>query len=119
MRLESLLKNIDHKIVSGSADTEIKSVRYDSRKVEKGDLFVGTVVVRELLDVVGADAEVEQVACTGFVACVSVVEVFPSAHHISDGITRERVGLDAGALGLQHLGDDRLLGSVVGCFHIG
>ena len=40
MRLESLLKNIDHKIVSGSADTEIKSVRYDSRKVEKGDLFV-------------------------------------------------------------------------------
>lgn len=40
MRLENLLKNIDYKIVKGSLDTDVKAVCYDSRKVEKGDLFV-------------------------------------------------------------------------------
>ena len=40
MRLESLLKNIDYKIVCGTAETEVNAVQYDSRKVEKGDLFV-------------------------------------------------------------------------------
>ena len=38
--LNNLIKNIDYKILCGNTETEIGAVRYDSRKVEKGDLFV-------------------------------------------------------------------------------
>lgn len=40
MKLESLIKNIDYKIICGTVETEVNAVRYDSRKVEAGDLFV-------------------------------------------------------------------------------
>ncbi len=40
MKLEKLLEGILFEIVSGKIDTEIKSLCYDSRKVEKGSCFV-------------------------------------------------------------------------------
>lgn len=40
LKLGQLIKNIDCKIEKGSADVEVKSIRYDSRTVEEGDLFV-------------------------------------------------------------------------------
>ena len=40
MKLKELLKGIDYKIVQGNVESEIKNVNYDSRKVEKGDMFV-------------------------------------------------------------------------------
>ena len=40
MKLERLLENIEYSVLSGSVDIEINKVNYDSRKVEKGDLFV-------------------------------------------------------------------------------
>ncbi|MBR4515545.1 MAG: UDP-N-acetylmuramoyl-L-alanyl-D-glutamate--2,6-diaminopimelate ligase [Lachnospiraceae bacterium] len=39
MKLSSLLEGLDYDILSGAPDTEIKMIRNDSRKVEKGDLF--------------------------------------------------------------------------------
>ncbi|MCD8035858.1 MAG: UDP-N-acetylmuramoyl-L-alanyl-D-glutamate--2,6-diaminopimelate ligase [Clostridiales bacterium] len=40
MKLEQLVKNIDFEIKSGSLETEVKEVKYDSKAVEEGDLFV-------------------------------------------------------------------------------
>ncbi len=40
MKLEQLIKDIDHEIKQGSPETEVSNIRYDSRSVEKGDLFV-------------------------------------------------------------------------------
>lgn len=40
MKLEQLIKDIDYEIKQGSSSTEVKSIKYDSRTVEKGDLFV-------------------------------------------------------------------------------
>ncbi len=40
MKLEQLVKNIDFEIMSGSLGTEVKAIKYDSRAVEEGDLFV-------------------------------------------------------------------------------
>lgn len=40
MKLRELLKGIDYEIVQGNIDLEINNVEYDSRKVEKEDMFV-------------------------------------------------------------------------------
>ena len=40
MRLESLLQEIDYKVVQGSTEREITQVVYDSRKVTEGCLFI-------------------------------------------------------------------------------
>ena len=40
MQLRSVLKDIDHKLISGDPDKEITSVEFDSRKVTAGSLFV-------------------------------------------------------------------------------
>ncbi len=40
MKLSELLSSIDYTLLKGDADTEINNVVYDSRKVQKGDLFV-------------------------------------------------------------------------------
>ncbi len=40
MRLLALIEGTDYRLVRGSLDVEIRGVRYDSRKVEAGDLFV-------------------------------------------------------------------------------
>jgi len=40
MKLRELLKGIDYEIVQGKIDVEINNVDYDSRKVEKEDVFV-------------------------------------------------------------------------------
>lgn len=40
MRLKELLSEIPYTIISGSEDTEITSIAYDSRKVKQGSLFV-------------------------------------------------------------------------------
>ncbi|MCM1105620.1 MAG: UDP-N-acetylmuramoyl-L-alanyl-D-glutamate--2,6-diaminopimelate ligase [Blautia sp.] len=46
MTVGQLLKDLDYELMAGSADTEITTLVYDSRKVEKGSVFVciaGTV----------------------------------------------------------------------------
>ena len=43
MTLHSLLERVDHRIVMGSADAEISSVVYDSRKAGTGNLFLAIV----------------------------------------------------------------------------
>ncbi|GAA0075919.1 UDP-N-acetylmuramoyl-L-alanyl-D-glutamate--2,6-diaminopimelate ligase [Clostridium sp. CTA-5] len=40
MNLKDILKGINYKVIQGSLDKEIVSINYDSRKVEKSDLFV-------------------------------------------------------------------------------
>ncbi|MBE6154447.1 MAG: UDP-N-acetylmuramoyl-L-alanyl-D-glutamate--2,6-diaminopimelate ligase [Firmicutes bacterium] len=40
MKLESILKKIDYSLLSGSLDTLINDIKYDSRKVEKDDIYV-------------------------------------------------------------------------------
>ena len=40
MKLEELLKNIDYKIVQGDKEEVIKGVNYDSRMIQKDELFV-------------------------------------------------------------------------------
>ena len=40
MKLESILKGIDYSILSGSLDTLINDIKYDSRKVEKNDIYI-------------------------------------------------------------------------------
>ncbi|MCY6959632.1 UDP-N-acetylmuramoyl-L-alanyl-D-glutamate--2,6-diaminopimelate ligase [Clostridium brassicae] len=40
MKLNEILKGLDYKIINGSDDEEVNKIEYDSRKVEKGDLFV-------------------------------------------------------------------------------
>lgn len=39
MKLRNLLENIDFKIINGDVDIDIKGIQYDSRKIEKGDVF--------------------------------------------------------------------------------
>lgn len=46
MQIAKLLENLEYELVAGSLDTEITTLVYDSRKVEKGSVFVcisGTV----------------------------------------------------------------------------
>lgn len=46
MRIAKLLEKMDYELIAGSLDTEITTLVYDSRKVEKGSVFVcisGTV----------------------------------------------------------------------------
>ena len=42
MKLNDLLKNINPKEVFGNTDIEINNIQFDSRKVERGDVFVAT-----------------------------------------------------------------------------
>ncbi len=46
MKIKNLLNELDYDLINGSLDCEIKNIRYDSRKVDKNDLFIciaGTV----------------------------------------------------------------------------
>lgn len=40
MVLESLIKELDYKVINGTINSEVNAVAYDSRKVKQGDLFV-------------------------------------------------------------------------------
>lgn len=40
MTVEQLVKELDYEVLAGSVDTEITTLVYDSRKVEKGSVFV-------------------------------------------------------------------------------
>ena len=40
MKLEQLLKNIEYSELHGKTDAEVKSVEFDSRKVQNGAVFV-------------------------------------------------------------------------------
>lgn len=40
MKLRELLEQIPYQIIQGSAETEVSAIAYDSRKVERGGLFV-------------------------------------------------------------------------------
>ncbi|WP_300348729.1 UDP-N-acetylmuramoyl-L-alanyl-D-glutamate--2,6-diaminopimelate ligase [Clostridium sp.] len=40
MILKSLLEGLDYELIKGNKELEIKNIRYDNRKVDKGDIFV-------------------------------------------------------------------------------
>ena len=40
MKLSEILKNLTASLISGNEDTEISGVATDSKKVQKGDLFI-------------------------------------------------------------------------------
>ena len=40
MKLREVLKGIDYELVKGNVDGDINDIKYDSRKVENGDIFV-------------------------------------------------------------------------------
>ncbi|CAB1242220.1 UDP-N-acetylmuramoyl-L-alanyl-D-glutamate--2,6-diaminopimelate ligase [Clostridium sp. HV4-5-A1G] len=40
MNLKKLLDNVEYKIIRGNNDLDIREIQYDSRKIEKGDVFV-------------------------------------------------------------------------------
>ena len=40
MRLEQLLKGLEFRLLRGEDNTEIRDIKYDSRRVEKGDAFI-------------------------------------------------------------------------------
>jgi UDP-N-acetylmuramoyl-L-alanyl-D-glutamate--2,6-diaminopimelate ligase len=40
MKIQQLLQDIDFEVINGSVDTEVTTLVYDSRKVEKGSVFV-------------------------------------------------------------------------------
>lgn len=40
MRLKEILKNIDYKLIKGNTNIDIKDIKYDSRQIEKDDLFI-------------------------------------------------------------------------------
>ena len=39
MKLREVIKGIDYELVKGSVDSDINDIKYDSRKVEVGDIF--------------------------------------------------------------------------------
>ena len=40
MKLENLMDGVLYEVVSGDKEVDVKSLAYDSRKVEKGSMFV-------------------------------------------------------------------------------
>lgn len=40
MKLIDVLKGIDYSLLTGNLDTEVNDIKYDSRKVEKGDIYI-------------------------------------------------------------------------------
>ncbi len=91
MNLRQLLKDIDIIEAEGSLDREIRTIEFDSRKVEKGSVFVavkGTQVDGHQF----IDKAIENGA-------IAVVLSQPPATEIWPGITRIRVANSAAALG--------------------
>ncbi len=43
MKLQELLKNINYTLIKGSLDVSIKDIKYDSRKVEKDDVYLSLI----------------------------------------------------------------------------
>lgn len=40
LKISELLKGIDYVMVNGNSDAEVENIQYDSRKINKGDIFV-------------------------------------------------------------------------------
>ena len=80
------------------------------RRVEEEDLLVGLAVLGNILHVVVAHTQVENVAAGEFVTRVAVVEVFRSAQNEADGVTRKGLGLDPVVKCFHILHNHRLLG---------
>lgn len=40
MKLQTILENVDYQLIKGNIHKEINKIAYDSRKVEKGDIFI-------------------------------------------------------------------------------
>lgn len=81
MQLKQLLEDIDYELLAGSEQTEITTLVYDSRKAEKGSLFV--CVTGSVRD---AHTFIPDVAAVGAAAVVVEKDVTPI-----DGVTYIRV----------------------------
>ena len=90
-------------------------------RVEEGYLLVGLIAVGYILEVVVADAEVEEVACHQLLARVAIVDVLASAAHEAYRVTCHVVRLNTIAEGLQILynngGNNALRSLSVRYFH--
>lgn len=101
MQLRSVLKDIDHKLISGDPDKEITSVEFDSRKVTAGSLFVCvkgfTVdghafagkaaeqgVAAIVIDSAREDKSVDEFIKLGNQYGLSVIEIEDTHKHLSD-----------------------------------
>ena len=79
-------------------------------RVVEEQLLEGLAVFGDILRVVQADSQVEDIAAGERLALVSVVDVLRAAQHVADGAARERLRADAGVKCLDELHDHRLLG---------
>ena len=101
MQLRSVLKDIDHKLISGDPDKEITSVEFDSRKVTAGSLFVcvkgftvdghafagkaaeqGAAAI--VIDSAREDKSVDEFVKLGNRYGLSVIEIEDTHKHLSD-----------------------------------
>lgn len=101
MQLRSVLKDIDHKLISGDTDKEITSVEFDSRKVTAGSLFVcvkgftvdghafagkaaeqGAAAI--VIDSAREDKSVDEFIKLGNQYGLSVIEIEDTHKHLSD-----------------------------------
>ena len=101
MQLRSVLKDIDHKLISGDPDKEITSVEFDSRKVTEGSLFVcvkgftvdghafagkaaeqGAAAI--VIDSAREDKSVDEFVKLGNRYGLSVIEIEDTHKHLSD-----------------------------------
>ena len=101
MQLRSVLKDIDHKLISGDPDKEITSVEFDSRKVTAGSLFVcvkgftvdghafagkaaeqGAAAI--VIDSAREDKSVDEFIKLGNQYGLSVIEIEDTHKHLSD-----------------------------------
>ena len=80
------------------------------RRVVDQNLLERLAVFGEVLDVVVADAEIENIAADELAPLVAVVDVHRAAQYVSDGIARQGLRLDAGVKRFDILHDHRLLG---------
>ncbi len=101
MQLRSVLKDIDHKLISGDPDKEITSVEFDSRKVTAGSLFVcvkgftvdghafagkaaGQGAAAIVIDSAREDKSVDEFVKLGNQYGLSVIEIEDTHKHLSD-----------------------------------
>lgn len=77
MRLRDLLQDVDYKLIQGSLDIEIVDIAYDSRKVDKGVVFVAIPGFR-----VNGHDYVEQAISMG-ASCVVVEELVEVSEEVT------------------------------------
>lgn len=96
MKIKDLLKELDYDLINGSIENEIENIRYDSRKVDKNDLFICiTGTVRDSHDYI---ADVVSNGATALV--VTDLSKVPSSVKLNNNITIIKVSDSRRAMAL-------------------